>query len=250
MSNVEHTPDPTTDCPRRTPWCARHDHELNFCWSVDVPHNGMTLNLCNGTTTGEPKILGLDDQGATLDPAEAESLQSALATLRALAALPTAPDTANTRPGRVDVAEQFAWEAPPLRPIDNPAGPSNQFTTPCPPWCFGDDGTGENKHDHYAHLDGVPTHQSRPLNVRQDAVRGYFDDHAGDVVRAGHLAVSLVQPDRAATPRVQIVTHWGKSTDQGVVERKFRLSDLYLDEVRELMSVLSHLLKVAQEVAQ
>lgn len=92
MSNVEHTPDATNPCPRRTPWCARHDHDLNFCWSVDVHHAGMILNLCNGTLTGEPKIFGLDDPRESFTLPEAESLEHALARLRALAALPQLPE--------------------------------------------------------------------------------------------------------------------------------------------------------------
>lgn len=81
-------------CPRRTPWCARHDHELNFCWSVDVHHAHMVLNLCNGTISGEPKIFGLDEPRESFTLPEAKSLQAALGRLQALAALPQLPDPA------------------------------------------------------------------------------------------------------------------------------------------------------------
>ncbi len=90
MTNVPNTPDPTPiTCPRNTPWCVRHDDQLNFCWSKDVQHLDMVLNLCNGTTTGEPKIFGLEDGPEVITLGAAESLERALAEFRAMAGLTT-----------------------------------------------------------------------------------------------------------------------------------------------------------------
>jgi hypothetical protein len=154
-----------------------------------------------------------------------------------------APESATPEITRAD---QFAWEAPELRPTFIPDGERETWAYPCPDWCTGE-GLG---HDAERILAKFRTHQSAALRIRQDGGLGYETsddphDELGDDdgIRATNLEVSLVASSRVMTPRVQLVAHYGDGAGN---HKSFRLVGLYPDEVRELICVLQHLLKVGQ----
>jgi hypothetical protein len=144
----------------------------------------------------------------------------------------------------ITAADQRAWEAPALRPTFTPEGGTEKWAHPCPDWCTG---TGEG-HDLYWATHSARYHRSASLRVRQDAELAFESPlEEADGVYAGHLDVSLVANSRALEPKVWIVSHYGTSDTSDVGNRrKVALAPLYPDEVRELISVLQHLLKVAQ----
>lgn len=98
MSNVEHAPDATPNCPRNTPWCVRHESRggLNHCWTADYDVHGYSLAATNGTTTGEIKVYGLDDGPGPLTFADIADITAVVNELRALTSTPTsaAPEQA------------------------------------------------------------------------------------------------------------------------------------------------------------
>lgn len=147
--------------------------------------------------------------------------------------------------------DQIAWEAPQLRPTLVPYGAKETWTLPCPDWCTGE-GPG---HDIGALLlGGWRRHQSASLRVRHDSGRVYevADDESDeaaddDGIRAGNLELALRASSRAPDrPYVQMTIHGGRAVDGRVMHIKHDVGGFYPDEVRELICVLQHLLKVAQ----
>lgn len=140
----------------------------------------------------------------------------------------------------IDPIDQFEWEAPPLRgTLSTPMEPE-KWHTECPDWC-----TGEGpRHAYDAAVEGQRRHESRPLRVRLDAGRAY-DDPEEDGVRAAHFAVTLQKASRSeGRPVIAMTSHYGDGLGKG--EHITRVhTQLYVDEARELVSVLQHLIKVA-----
>lgn len=130
--------------------------------------------------------------------------------------------------------DQAAWEAPELRPVFTRFGEPEQWPHPCPDWC-----TGDGPDHEVAAIAARRTrrHRSESIRVRQDAAFGYdsfdgADDDGG--VMAANLEVYLDATSRAA--------HYGKNERHAT----FKVAPMYPDEIRELICVLQHLLKVAQ----
>jgi len=102
-------------------------------------------------------------------------------------------------PTAITKADQMAWEAPDLRPIEC----TSDWYSTCPSWCNGK-GRG---HEEDQPLFGIRKHQSPEFRVRQDSLYAYWDDD--DSITSGHLALSLVQPDRWGVGSIQIVSRSG-----------------------------------------
>ncbi|WP_418063185.1 hypothetical protein [Pimelobacter simplex] len=147
-------------------------------------------------------------------------------------------------------ADQMAWEAPFLRPIirlldDEPMA----LADPCPDWCKGDgpdwckgDGAGHSADESV--FSTRRKHKSAELTVRTDF---HYPYAVGDDAIWAHLAVFLEQPERGAEqPHIRIHRRYGDGgTDGGMLAMETAI--LHFDEVRELIVVLQHLLKIGQE---
>lgn len=141
-----------------------------------------------------------------------------------------------TEAGVIERLDQVTWEAPPLRPTFATVDEHEHMANDCPDWCAGD-------HDPEKLMtDSRRMHRSTSLLVRQDNALGYadyVDERPG--VMAGHLELQLVARDRDLVPQVAVIAHWGDGRGE---PKSWRASPLYADEVRELIAVLQHLLKV------
>ncbi|MBM7518249.1 hypothetical protein [Nocardioides nitrophenolicus] len=143
-------------------------------------------------------------------------------------------------PSAITKADQMAWERPELRPTFTPDGKREKWAHPCPPWC---DQDGDH-HDVLRLIDGARGHMGTPILIRTDGGRGYYDDVAGvEGIRNPHLEVRLGAASRALEPRIQITRVWGEDGER----RSNTIPAMYFDEVRELITVLQHLMKVGQE---
>lgn len=150
--------------------------------------------------------------------------------------------SAEQRPEAIAKADQLAWEAPELRQVFTLPDDRETWAHPCPDWCTGD-GVG---HDPEWATGHARMHESRDLRVRQDAARSYYDPECGGYY-AGHLRLRLTSGSRNTDrPQIAISVHWGSANETGM-EKTFSLASMFPDEVRELITVLQHLLKVGQE---
>jgi hypothetical protein len=141
----------------------------------------------------------------------------------------------------IDRLDQAAWEAPQLRETYIAEGAHEEWAHPCPDWCLG---TSDLGHDAGQIITGSRWHRGPELRVRQDAGVGYDELRDGkDGIRAAHIEARLVAASREMIPKVQLRVLCG---DRDGKRKGFKLSPLYPDEVRELIGVLQHLLKVAQ----
>lgn len=143
--------------------------------------------------------------------------------------------------------DQAAWEAPELRPIFTPDGRKEAgWLTDCPTWC---DGDGEG-HDPDSVVNyGRRWHESAAYQVRQDTTRGYWTDEDGrDGMMAANFTVQLEMGSWGVFPKVRLRRWFGMADGKGSWRRGTQdLGSLGQHEVRELICVLQHLLKVAQE---
>lgn len=153
-------------------------------------------------------------------------------------------------PAALTRAEQAAWEAPVLRPVFTAyveQRTREEWPVDCPDWCQGMGADGHNLH--FRTL-SAGRHESTELRVRQDGARAFEGESTDgrEGVTQGHLGAQLIAGSRRHATRVLLTEHWGRTVDgrQGV-ESSRELAGMYLDEVRELIAVLQHLLKVAQE---
>lgn len=143
-------------------------------------------------------------------------------------------------PAAITKADQMAWEAPELRTIflELDDGPRD-LVSECPDWCDRE-GLG---HDPDRVFEEQREHQGARFRVRQDR-SNYFDRGSeGAEATAGHLELTLVLHERGVVPRVHIAQRWGSRGDVC----SHAVGSFYFDEVRELIAVLQHLLKVGQE---
>lgn len=142
-------------------------------------------------------------------------------------------------------ADQAAWEAPALRPTFSAWEATEQWAHPCPEWCSGE-GQG---HERGRITRGQRQHQSHELLVRHDSLLGYWDvaDEV-DGVSSAHIACSLIAGSRQqGDPQIQMVLRYGSVIDGESKRKTFKTGGLFPDEVRELIAVLQHLLKVGSE---
>lgn len=155
-----------------------------------------------------------------------------------------APEGATPELTRLD---QAAWEAPALRPVFTAALDTEEWAYDCPPWCrHGDDG-----HTLVSGMRGR-RHDSSALRVKVDGGYSYWAvdlDDEGDEegVIAAHLAVKLVAGSRSPQDSRIKISYVAGSSDDGERVSMGLGAPMYHDEVRELIAVLQHLLKVGQE---
>jgi hypothetical protein len=134
--------------------------------------------------------------------------------------------------------DQAAWEAPNLRSIfvGDLDGPDT-LPGPCPSRC-------EQDHPVEKRLRFVREHRSTELSVREDHERYYVGDDIDEGI-AAHLSFRLVEPVRdTGSPRISM---WHVKGDGHGDPIQVRAGSFYFDEVREIIAVLQHLLKVGLE---
>lgn len=156
----------------------------------------------------------------------------------------------------VQEADQAAWEAPDLRPVFTPFEGHEPWRDECPSWCDG----SRAGHEPYTSVANFRNrrryHSSEPLRVRQDLGPSYYSTldrdeggHGTEGVSASHLELSLFKNDRGREALVEMVLHYGETAIKDLCgnERQLVIGGWHLDEVRELIVALQHLLKEAQD---
>ncbi len=148
-------------------------------------------------------------------------------------------------PAKIEKLDQAAWEAPELQPtFTSYAKGRQEWPLPCPDWCLGDDAEG---HQLWHMVSKGRRHQGPVYRVGVDHHWGYETNVDGvEGVSRANFEIHLQALSRDLQPRIALRYNYG---DADRHRRQYVLPALYVDEVRELIAVLQHLLKVGQEGA-